>query len=219
MAALILDFDGTLVDSEPLHGKALRAVLSPIGVPFDEALCVGLPDADVIRTAFAAANRELPVTLLEDLMRCKSEAAGMLWREGDGKAYPGAVELIHGAKGAGLRVGVCTAALRREAKPVLDRLGVLSALDAFTTADDVAHSKPDPECYRLTASRLGVDPSRCVALEDSVAGVASAAGAGCRVVGLLHTTPRERLKQAWKIVPRIADITAADVSEWCRAPA
>ncbi len=218
MAALILDFDGTLVDSEPLHGRALRSVLGPLGIPFEESLCVGLPDADVIRGAFAAARRELPPSLLDDLMRRKSEAAAALWRDGAGVPYAGAVELIHGAKAAGLRVAVCTAAMRREAAPVLEKLGVLGILDAFTTADDVAESKPHPACYTLTCERLGVEPRRCVALEDSVAGVASAAGAGCRVVALLHTTPRERLALAWRHVDRIAEIGARDVAAWCALP-
>ena len=203
MRALILDFDGTLVDSEPLHGKALRSVLQPLGVPFDERACVGLPDADVLRSAFAAARRALPAALLNELMQRKSAAAHALWLDGLGLAYPGAVELVHEAKQAGMRVAVCTAAMRREAEPVLRTLGVLGVLDAFTTADDVAESKPHPACYRLTCERLGFAPPQCVAVEDSVAGVAAAVGAGCHTIAVGHTTARARLAAAAEFVERI----------------
>ena len=203
MRALILDFDGTLVDSEPLHGRALRGVLGPLGIPFDERACVGLPDADVLRSAFAAAHRELPAALLCELMERKSAAAHALWLDGQGLAYPGAVELVHEAKGAGMRVAVCTAAMRREAEPVLRNLGVLDVLDAFTTADDVPESKPHPACYRLTCERLGFAPAHCTAIEDSVAGVAAAVAAGCRTIAVGHTTARERLGAAAEFVERI----------------
>jgi HAD superfamily hydrolase (TIGR01509 family) len=215
MPALILDFDGTMVDSEPLHGKALRAVLGPLDVPFDEKMCVGLPDADVIRGAFAAANRELPPALLAELMARKSAAAAALWESGEGKAYPGAVELLRSAKAAGMPVAVCTAALRREAEPVLARLGVLPLLDVFTTADDVSASKPDPTCYLLTCERLRLAPNDCTAIEDSVAGVSSAVAAGCRVIAVGHTTARERLYAATRFVARIAEIRVDELEPPC----
>lgn len=210
MNAVIFDFDGTLVDSEPLHGRALRAALGPVGAGafFDEAACVGLPDADVIRAVFARAGRALGDEELNGLLEAKSAAARRLWESGQGGAYPGAVELLGEVKRLGAKVAVCTAALRREAGPVLERLAVLGLLDAFVTADDVRASKPDPACYLLACARLGVRPVECVAIEDSVAGVAAASGAGCRVVGLGHTTARERLTGVSWFFERIGMVEA-----------
>ncbi|MFM9959117.1 MAG: HAD family hydrolase [Phycisphaerales bacterium] len=209
--AVIFDFDGTLVDSEPLHGRALRSVFEPIGLEpfFDEAMCVGLPDADVMRAVFTRGGRTLGEAELAALLETKSAAARRLWESGEGRAYPGAIELLREVKRRGTKVAVCTAALRREAGPVLERLGVAPILDAFVTADDVTASKPNPACYRLACERLGLPPSACVAIEDSVAGVTSAATAGCRVVALGHTTARERLTRSSWFVDAISAVDAA----------
>lgn len=210
MGAVIFDFDGTLVDSEPLHARAVRAVLTPMGMEqhFEASMCVGMPDADVLRGVFARSGRGLDASELADLLERKSSAARALWEAGEGRAYPGAVELLRGVRERGVRVAVCTAALRREAGPVLERLGVLGLLDAFVTADDVETSKPDPACYRLACARLGFAARACVALEDSVAGSASARGAGCRVVGLGHTTARERLGEVAWFFSRVSEVDA-----------
>ncbi len=203
MAAFVFDFDGTLVDSEPLHEAALAQTLRPLGLEVSPGSFVGLPDADAIRTAFAEARRDLPESRLRELLETKSAAAMRLWEAGRAAPYPGAVELVRALHRLGLDVAVCTAALRREVEPVLEQLGILPLLRCVTTADDVAASKPDPACYLLTASRLEVSPERCVAIEDSHAGVSAAAAAGCRVVAVGHTTPRERLSAAHRYVESI----------------
>lgn len=204
--ALILDFDGTLMDSEPLHELALRRVLSPLGLEVASASVVGLPDVDAIRLIFTRASRPLDEAELLRLLEAKSMQARMLWLSGMASPYPGAVELLGAARARGLPVAVCTAATRREAEPVLDRLGVRAILSALVTADDVEKGKPDPACYRLTASRLGLVPGRCVAVEDSEAGVAAAVDAGCRVIAVGHTTATTRLGRAHRVVGRIGEL-------------
>lgn len=215
--ALIFDFDGTLVDSEPLHALALEEVLAPLGMAFDHALCVGLPDADVISGVFARHGQPLTPEDLERLMRAKSAAASRLWERGLGTPYAGAVELLTSAASEGWKVAVCTAAMRREAGPVLERLGVTRHLSAFVTADDVAQSKPDPACYELTCRRLDLPPSRCVVLEDSVAGAKAGLGAGCFVVGLGHTTPPQRLPRTPRTARHISELTPELLGGWLDA--
>ncbi len=65
--------------------------------------------------------------------------------------------------------------------------------DVFVTVDDVVHGKPDPEPFLLAATRLGVDPSRCLVVEDAPAGIAAARAAGCAVIALTGTTADEEL--------------------------
>lgn len=209
LRALILDFDGTLVDSEGLHERALREAVSALGLDVPPGRYIGLPDRDALADVLLSAGREPSESVLAALLEQKTAAAKRLWTLGAAPAYPGAVELARGAKAAGWKVAVCTAALREECEPVLEHIGITPLLDAFTTADDVSRSKPDPSCYTLTADRLGVRAGACVAIEDSHAGVRAAAGAGCRVIGVGHTTARERLEAAHLHVGRIGEVTIA----------
>lgn len=208
MRALILDFDGTIVDSEPLHGEALTSVLAPLGLSLPPDGCIGLPDADAFHAVFAHAGRPFDPDQLHTLLERKSAAAEKLWRAGRARPYPGAIDIIRESFARNIPVAVCTAALRREAAPVLRSLGVLPLLAAFTTADDVSRSKPDPACYTHTCARLGLPPADCTAIEDSVAGTTSARAAGCRVIAVGHTTPAAALTAAHEHVTAIADLNA-----------
>ena len=70
------------------------------------------------------------------------------------------------------------------AERFIERIGIGARLDVICTGEDVRRGKPDPEIYRLCASRLGVEPEQCLVFEDSVSGVQAAKAAGCRCVAV-----------------------------------
>jgi beta-phosphoglucomutase len=113
-------------------------------------------------------------------------------------------------------LAVCSGALRGEITPTLDRLGLRQAFAALVSAEDVAHSKPDPESYARAVTELGratgreLVPAACAAIEDTPAGIASARGAGLPVLAVAHTHPVEALTEAQVIRRRLAEIDAAD---------
>ena len=203
MHAIVFDFDGTLVDTEPVHEQALAIACRPYGVAVAHGSTIGLADEDAFANAFADAGRALDTRLIPDLMRAKTAAYIDLVNSRHITIYHGAVELVRAAA-ARYRVGLCTAAVRAEVNAVIHRLGIADLLAAVVTADDVTAKKPNPEGYALTAARLGLDPARCVAIEDSPRGVCAAAEAGMIVAAVTHTTPRERLAQAHEIRDTIA---------------
>jgi HAD superfamily hydrolase (TIGR01509 family) len=100
---------------------------------------------------------------------------------------PGARELLGQVAAAGLPHALVTGSQRLFTDAVLASTGL--RFPVTVTGDDVARAKPDPEPYLLAAKRLDADPGRCVALEDSPNGVASATGAGCRVVAVPSLLP------------------------------
>lgn len=215
MHAIAFDFDGTLVDTEPVHEQALAAACRPFGVPVEHGSTIGLADEDVFAMAFAAAGRTLDPRMVPDLLRAKTIAYAELVGAREITVYPGAVDLLRAAAARG-PVGICTAAVRGEVDAVLHRLGIADALTAIVTADDVTANKPHPDGYALVAARLGVDPSRCIAIEDSPRGVRAAVDAGMFVVAVTHTTPRERLAHAHEIRDAIADIRIEDLMRLCK---
>ena len=190
--AVIFDFDGVLVDSEPAHYRAFQSVLAPMGLGYDwsqyQDHFMGFDDRDGFREAFRVAGREAPAAEeLAALIRAKTAAFEAEMRAGL-EPIPGAVDCVH--RLADYPRAVCSGALRSEVAPTLAALGIQASVQAVVTADDVARSKPDPESYDRARRALEaafdrvLPPERCVAIEDTPTGAASARDAGLAVIGL-----------------------------------
>ena len=104
-------------------------------------------------------------------------------------------------------VAVCSGSHRGDIEPMLEGWDVLSLLQTLVSADDVDKTKPDPAPYLLAAARLSLDPARCVAIEDSPAGIAAARAAGFRVHAVCHTFERARLGDAHQVHDHISELS------------
>lgn len=208
--AVIFDLDGTLADSELAHERALLAAAQTRGMSFTpeyfRARCVGLGEAGCFRMLAeeqgVAMDDELLAALIADKLGRFVGAVG----DGGVMPHPGAVELVHAAAER-MPIALCTGSSQGSVGPMLDAIGLGSAFEVVVTSAEVRRSKPDPEPYLLTASRLGVDPARCCAIEDSPTGIASGVAAGLRVIAVGHSFGRDRLDGAHAFVPSITDIT------------
>ncbi len=215
LAAVIFDFDGIIVDTEPLHYKAFQEVLVPLGLGYswEEYLgCyIGFDDRDAFREAFRAGGEPLAD---QDLKRLIDEKARAFQRiiSGGVEPYPGVVELIRSIAGK-LPLGLCSGALPADIDPILGQLGIAGLFDVVVTAGDVAASKPDPASYALALERLAacfpdrvITPETTLAIEDTPAGIASATGAGLRALAVTNSYPEEMLAGAFRIVASLAGI-------------
>jgi HAD superfamily hydrolase (TIGR01509 family) len=178
--------DGVLTDSEPAFFAAVNDILGRYGKS------VGLREYEqFIGSATPAmwtrmiALKEIPATLAEILEAYEPPLMRRL-RE-PRPALPGARDLIDTLRARGVPIALCTASYRRWVDAILPAAGLDGLFDAYTTADMVSATKPDPEPYRLAASKLGFAPERCIAIEDSVNGLTSALGAGTHVIQLRAT--------------------------------
>jgi beta-phosphoglucomutase len=204
--AVFFDFDGILVDSEPMHYRAFTAVLDPLGMgfPWKEYVetYMGFDDRDAFRAAFRAKGTALDAANLAKLVAAKSEAFLRGLRDGV-TAYPGVVALIDSLHAAGLPLALCSGALRSDIAPILEQLGVARRFEVVVSADDVRRSKPDPESYALAFARLSekhatsmTAPGNSVAVEDTPAGIRSAKGAGLRVLAVTNSYGAGELAEA-----------------------
>jgi HAD superfamily hydrolase (TIGR01509 family) len=176
--AVLLDMDGTLLDTEKVYFDSLVAALNANGYTDDvAALChsmVGLPGPvceamllDRYGAAFPLAEVNRAFVTHRDRM---FDAALPLKR--------GAIELLDGLAAADCPMAIVTSSSRRTADRHLAVAGIRDRFETLLTLDDVTHGKPDPELYLKAAARLGVAPQDCIAVEDSNHGVAAAYAAG-----------------------------------------
>lgn len=203
--AIIFDFDGIIVDTEPLHYKSFQQVLAPLGFEFtwQEYLddYIGFDDRDAFREAFAAHNRELSINELHSLISQKALAFQNVIKDGV-SAYPGTVELIRKLRDARVPLAICSGALKSDIDPILLMLNLTDCFDTIVTADDVATSKPDPECYEIAFNKLlalRIKPftkETTFAIEDTPAGISAARQANLNVCAVTNSYAAERLTEA-----------------------
>jgi beta-phosphoglucomutase len=216
LAAVIFDFDGIIVDTEPLHYRAFQNILGPLGLGYTweeyVATYMGFDDRDAFREVFRESGKSLADAELDALISAKADAFQAAIAGGV-TPYPGVVELIRKISGS-LPLALCSGALRCDIDPILAQLGLSDAFDVTVTASDVFASKPDPESYLLALRLLRLQfPSReipapdCLAIEDTPAGIASATGAGMRVVAVTNSYPSEKLAGAVSVVSSLAGAT------------
>lgn len=220
--ALILDFDGVVADSEPIHLACFQEVLrEKVGVALTHeqymSKYIGYSDRD----AFAAILRDSGLTFDQNRIESLSRAKSVLVQDAIARsthALPGAVEIIEAAAARGLALGICSGALRAEVELALQVLGAAAHIPVVVAAEDVERSKPDPAGYRLALRLLAgknhteLDPGRCVAVEDSPAGILAAKGAGLKVLGLTTSFPASEVAGADRVVDTLADVCLEDLA-------
>lgn len=179
--ALLLDLDGTLVDSEAIHRAGYRAFFAHRGWEIEDlSIFTGRRAEDVFATEPGPWSGLDPAALhLEVLPFVPARPPDPV---------PGARSLMEAARAAGLPLAIVTSAGPAWVEVSLEAIGFTGGVDLVVTADDVANGKPDPSGYVLACSGLDVEPSRVLAVEDSPAGVRAALGAGVRRVVAVHTT-------------------------------
>ena len=208
--AVLFDFDGVIADSERLHWSAFNLILEPRGrtISWEEYIevFIGFDDRDAFRHALPTLEQ----TELRAMIAAKAGAFQTLLKEGGAAALPGAVELIQHLSG-NIPIAICSGALREDIVPILDSLGVADAFDTIVTAEDTPRSKPDPAPYRLTAERLGITCG--LVIEDTPAGIASAKGAGMKVLAVTNSYDRSHLTDADAVVHTLEELTLATLKQ------
>ncbi|WP_405011150.1 HAD family hydrolase [Kitasatospora sp. NBC_01539] len=185
--AVLLDMDGTLVDTEPLWWQAASELAAELGLTLGEA---DLPD--VLGRAAEHTAAHLRRSGSSD--RSVDDLTGAL-NSGFARRVaaevvprPGALALLAGLRAAGVPTALVSASPRRVVDLVLGAIGP-QWFTVTLAAEDTPRTKPDPAPYLAAAGRLGLDPADCVAVEDSPAGVASATAAGCAVLAVPSAVP------------------------------
>jgi HAD superfamily hydrolase (TIGR01509 family) len=190
-AAILLDLDGTLVDSESFHADGIARYMADQGHVLTEA-----EKLFVIGHAWQEIYAHLKVQervgiSLEDLQALSIEAKEKLQAEGHpGLAVlEGGKELVALARELSIPVCIVSGSSRAEIEHALEALGFGDQLEFYYGCEDYERGKPAPDGYLRAAETLEVDPKRCLVFEDSEAGIASALAGKMRVIATTAATP------------------------------
>lgn len=175
--AVLFDMDGLLLDTERIYSRALISAARAVDFEMSEIFChsmIGIPGTEcdaMIQRHFG------PSFPLAAYLKAYSSQLDVLLKDGV-PLKPGAKELIDHCAMRGTPKALATSSRRPTVESRLSQVELLDRFDAIVTRDEVERGKPSPDVFIKAASELGVDPSRCLVLEDSLNGIRAAHAAG-----------------------------------------
>lgn len=225
LRAVLFDFNGVLVDDEPLHLALFQRVLAEEGIALVEAdyyeHFLGFDDRDCFSAVLRNAGQEPTVPRVMRLIARKASYYQQHIREQGYPFFAGAAEVVRGASSSGCRLAVVSGALREEIEGALRQERLLDLFSLIVAAEDVSVGKPDSEGYRKALDGLNslpplperlLHPHEVLAIEDSPAGLRAATDAGLRTLAVAQTYPPSELGLAERVVTRLADSTFAELA-------
>lgn len=206
--AVLFDMDGTLVDTEPVWWAAERALVEAHGGVWTDSQAMALV-GNQLEVSAEVLRREGGVDLpVRELIEVLGAQVGAELRR-DPRWRPGAHELLTGLAERGVPLALVTMSWRSMADAMLAHLPD-GLFDVVVTGDACERGKPHPEPYLRAAAALGVEPARCVAVEDSPTGLASAEAAGVPAIAVPHVVALPE-GPGRTVVPTLAGVAPEDL--------
>ena len=206
-AAVIFDMDGVLVDTEPLHDRAWGILFAELGHAHDHGIVfadyIGRSDRVLLRDLIT--RHRLPHDA-DELIQRKLRHLLHLIREHHIEFRE--LHKLLPQLAAHYKLGLATSASHVAIDVVMEVTGFGPHFQTLVGREDVPAAKPDPSVYLVAAQRLGVEPVRCYAIEDSPPGIEAAKAAGMTVIGLATSLPPEKLQHADLIARNHAELRA-----------
>jgi beta-phosphoglucomutase len=207
-AAVLFDFDGVLVNSEPLHYRAFREVLAHEQIELSEEEyyreLIGFDDKGAFRHIYQARGLPLSPKTFLSLMTRKSEAMMDLIRSRQFAALPGVEQFVR-SLWRRCPLAICSGALREEIEAMLEGISLRDCFRVIVAAEDVTVGKPDPSGYQMTMRLLGarsrrpLAPEECLIIEDAPTVIRSVRSVGFPVLAVATSYPLEKLAEAnWR---------------------
>jgi beta-phosphoglucomutase len=205
LRAVLFDFDGVIVNSEPLHFLAFHDVLGAERIELTEdeyyREMIGFDDKGAFRHIFQVRNRPLEPKVLLRLLTRKSEVMMDLIRSRKHEALPGAAEFIR-SLWRDYPLAICSGALREEIEIMLEGVSLRDCFKTIVAAEDVTVGKPDPQGYLLATKELSrkidreLKPAECLVVEDAPTVIRSVKEVGFPTLAVATTYPLEKLSDA-----------------------
>ena len=217
--ALLLDFNGVIINDEPIQMRAYQEILATENIALTDAdyyECLGMDDRGFVEAAYQRVGQTPEPNKVLELVQRKTQK----WHDimADGIPLFENVENFIRKMANDFSLGIVSMAGRGEINHVLEHTGLSDCFDVVVSAEDVSRSKPDPECYRIgfreldlarmRGGHLPMIHSECVAIEDSPPGIQAAVAAGLPALGVTNTVDAEKLRAAG------ATWIARDLNDW-----
>jgi HAD superfamily hydrolase (TIGR01509 family) len=215
LRAIIFDFNGILVDDEPIHLEMFQRVLKEEGIDLNEkdyyARYLGMDDRGCFKAALEDHGRKIDDFSLAEMIRRKA----VYYRESIKKrlvVFPGVKELVL-ALSSRFPLAVASGALRSEIETILESISLKKYLQLIVSTEDVSEGKPSPEIFIKALSLLNkhqtdksIRPSECLVVEDSKEGILGAKHAGMKCLAVTNSHPAEELGPADAVVASLAGV-------------
>lgn len=224
LRAVIFDFNGIIVDDEPIHFKLFQKVLGEEAITLTEEVYyeryLGFDDRGAFMAGFRENNRPLDCAKLQQLIDRKAEYYQDMIRD-HVSIFPGVHSLVS-SLAEKLPLAVASGALRNEIETILTAAGLLDHFKVIVGAEDVTRGKPEPEIFlkALAALNTGesahsIDAAQCVVIEDSKEGIRGARRAGMQCLAVTNSHPVALLKEANLIVKSLEEVTLPMLQKIC----
>jgi HAD superfamily hydrolase (TIGR01509 family) len=227
--AVLFDFDGVIVNSEPLHFQAFKEVLHREGIELSEEEyyrdLIGFDDKGAFRHVYERRGNELPPRTFLALMADKSAVMIDLIHRKKLEALPGVEETVRQLwRRLPLAMAIVSGGLREEIELMLEGVALRDCFQFIVAAEDVAVGKPDPQGYLMATERISenllkldkarkpLKPADCLVIEDAPSVIKRAKRAGFRTMGVCNTYGPQQLADADWIVD---SLKPADLKRQC----
>ncbi len=217
--AILMDFNGVIINDEPLQMQAYQEILKDEAIDLTEAdyySCLGMDDRTFIEAAYTRAGREITAERNEEINTAKTAR----WREIVDEEIPlfAGVENFVRKMEKDFALGIVSMARREEIEYILEKTNLRGSFLTIVSAEDVSACKPNPECYHkgfnlIDAARTmrGSNPivhGDCLVIEDSPQGIRAGKKAGLKTLGVTNTVSARELREAG------ADVVSKSLDDW-----
>jgi beta-phosphoglucomutase len=225
LRAVIFDFNGIIVDDEPIHFELFQRVLKEEDIDLTEAdyyeRYLGCDDRGAFTMAYREHGRGLSRSELAQLIERKAA----YYREdikSKIRVFPGVQTLVP-ELAKKLPLAIASGALRNEIEIILSGIGLLAYFYAIVSAEDVTQGKPEPEIFLKALAQLNaafdndhpIRPAECLVIEDSREGIRGARRAGMKCLAVTNSHPVELLNEANSIVDSLEGISQPQLEAIC----
>jgi beta-phosphoglucomutase len=223
LRAVIFDFNGIIVDDEPIHFRLFERVFAEEGITLTEeayfAHYLGFDDRGAFVAGFRDNQRPLPDEKLTELIARKASYYQEAIRD-HVAIFPGVKSLVY-ALAPSVPLAVASGALRQEITTILTTAGLLNYFQAIVSAENVTEGKPNPKIFLEALAKLNagvsprVEPADCVVIEDSKEGIRGARAAGMKCLAVTNSHPAELLVEANAVVKSLEEVTPRFLQKLC----
>ena len=205
--AVIFDFNGVIINDEPIHQQLIEEILLEENLVLKpgeyQQTCLGRSDRACLRDLLASRGRVADEDYLTKLQQKKARSyVEQIENLEELPLYSGLNDFIFKIRSSDLKLAIASGAIRKEIDLVLERANLAEYFKIIVAADDINTSKPEPDGYLLAVERLSqeypelnLQPSECLAIEDTLFGIQAAKAAGMKVVGVANTYPFHMLQR------------------------